>query len=54
MKQSGFSRKCVPILLTHCILVDSSTVICCTSPCLNLRVSGLFCSFYLFLMGKSC
>ena len=48
MKQNGFSRKCEPILLTHCILVGSSTVICCTSPCFNLGVSGLFLAFIYF------
>ena len=32
--------------LTHCILVDSSTVICWTS----LGMSGLFCRFYHILM----
>ena len=29
--------------LTHCILVDSSTAICWTSPFGLLRVLGLFC-----------
>ena len=32
-------------LLTHCILVDSSTVICWTSPVVILGVLGLFCRF---------
>ena len=32
--------------LTHCILVDSSTVICWTSPFVILGVSDLFCCFY--------
>ena len=30
--------------LTHCILVDASTVICWTSSFVILGVSGLFCS----------
>ena len=34
------------ILLTHCILVDSSTVICWMSPLVILGVLGLFCHFY--------
>ena len=33
-------------LLTHCILVDSSIVICLTSPFVFLGVMGLFCHFY--------
>ena len=32
--------------LTHCILVDSSTIICWTSPFVILGVSGLLCHFY--------
>ena len=32
--------------LTHHLLVDSSTVICRTSPFAILGVSGLFCCFY--------
>ena len=43
---------------THCILVDSSTVICWTSPFVILGVSGLFCHFYSILMenpvSKQC
>ena len=35
---------------THCILVDSSTVICCMSPLVNLGVPGPFCCFYCILM----
>ena len=31
--------------LTHCILVDSSTIIFWTSPFVILGVSGLFCRF---------
>ena len=38
------------LLSTHCILVDSSTVICLTSPFVILGVSGLLCHFYSFLM----
>ena len=32
--------------LTHCILVDSSTVTCWMSPFVILGVSGLFCCIY--------
>ena len=39
--------------LTHCILVDSSTVKCWTSPFVILGVSGLFCSFYSIFDGIS-
>ena len=39
--------------LTHCILVDSSTLIFCTSPFVILGVSGLFCRFHSILDGKS-
>ena len=42
------------ILLTHCILVDSSTVICWMGPFIILGVSGLFCCFYSIFDGKSC
>ena len=40
--------------LTHCILVDSSTIICWASPFVILRVSDLFCCFYSIFDGKSC
>ena len=40
--------------LAHFILVDSSTVICWTSPFVILGVSGLFCRFYSIFDGKSC
>ena len=40
--------------LTHCILVDSSTVICWTSPFVILGVLHLFCCFYSTFDGKSC
>ena len=43
-----FSEKVNP-----CILVDSSTVICWTSPIVILGVSGLFCRFYSSFDGKS-
>ena len=39
--------------LTHCILVDSSTVICWTSPFVIIGVSGYFVAFILFLMENS-
>ena len=32
--------------LIHCLLVDSSTVICWTSPFVVLELSSLFCRFY--------
>ena len=35
-----------PYTLIHCILVDSSNVICWTSPLVILGVLGLFCCFY--------
>ena len=42
--------------LAHNILLDSSTVICWTSPFVILGVSGLFCRFYSIfnIYGKSC
>ena len=41
------------MLLTHCILVDSSTVICWKSPFIILGMSGLFYCFY-FDLGLHC
>ena len=41
-------------ILTHCILVDSSAVICWASPFVILRVSGLFGHFHSIFIGKSC
>ena len=38
----------------HCILVDSSTVICWMRPVVILGVSGLFCYFHSIFDGKSC
>ena len=40
--------------LTHCIQVDSSMVLCWTSPYVILGVLGLFCYFYSIFHGKSC
>ena len=40
--------------INHCILVDSSTVICWTSPFVLSGVSGVFCRLYTFSDGKSC
>ena len=40
--------------LTHCILVDSSTVICWMCLVIILGVSGLFCHLYSISFGKSC
>ena len=41
-------------LLTHGILVDSSAVICWSSPFVILGVSSLFCHLYYIFHGKSC
>ena len=38
--------------LTHCLLVDSSTVICWASPFFILGVSDLFCCFYSIFSWK--
>ena len=43
-------RNTVPVFA----LVDSSTVICWTSPFVILGVSGLFCHFYSIFDRKSC
>ena len=43
-----FSHVC----LTHCILVDSSTVICWTSIFIILGVLGLFCHFHSIFRWK--
>ena len=40
------------IILTHCILVNSSTIRCWMSICAILGVSGLFCPFYSIFDGK--
>ena len=45
-----FSGSNYPFSLTHCILVDSSAVICWTSPYVILGVSCLFGRFYSILM----
>ena len=42
------------LALTHCILVDSSTVICWMCPFVVLGVASLFCVFYSAFDGKSC
>ena len=39
--------------ITHCLLVDSSTVVCWTSLLVILGVLSLFCHFYSILDGKS-
>ena len=44
--------KWVPFL-THCILVDYSTVICWTSLFFILGVTGLFSHFYSIFDGKN-
>ena len=44
-------------ILAHCILVDSSAVICWTSPFVILVMSSLFCRFYYILenpVSKQC
>ena len=48
-----FSRLSI-LPLTHCILADSSTAICWTSPIVILGMLGLFCRFYSIFDGKSC
>ena len=57
-QRSSLNWVCTTESLIHCILVDSSTVICWMSPFVIWRVSGLFVSFILFLMenpvGKQC
>ena len=40
------------LFLAHCILVDTSTVICWVSPFVILGVSGQFCHFYFIFAGK--
>ena len=59
LKESHSSRTLAEILtagllLTHCILVDSSTVICWMSPYVVLGVSCLFCPFHSICDGKFC
>ena len=39
--------------VAHCILVDTSTVVCWTSPFVILGMSGFFVTFILFLMENS-
>ena len=41
-------------ILTSCILVDSLTVVCWTSPFVILSVHCLLCRFNSILDGKSC
>ena len=40
-------------ILTHCLLADSSTVICWTSPFVILEMSDLFYHYYSVFDGKS-
>ena len=51
-EKGTFIKVCMS--LTHCILVDSSTVICWTNLIFILGMSGLFCHFYSIFDGKSC
>ena len=53
-KSSDEDEAGTAISLTHCIPVDSSTVICWMSPFVILGVSGLFCRFYSIFDRKSC
>ena len=39
--------------LTHCVLAETSTVICWMSPS-HFRVLGLCCRFCAIFVGKSC
>ena len=54
--ESCLTCRCRHVPLTHCILVNSFTVICWTSPFVILGVLGLFCCLdsYSFFDGKSC
>ena len=38
--------------LTHCLVVDSSSVICWMNPFVILGLSGLVCGFYSIFDGK--
>ena len=49
-KADGFLWKGI---LTHCLLADSSTVICWTSPFVILEMSDLFYHYYSVFDGKS-
>ena len=46
-------KHCFIGILTHCILVHSSTVICWTGPFVILEVSGLFCRAFILLFKSS-
>ena len=46
--QCGLAPPRLGQLLTHCILMDSSPVICWTSLFANLGVLGLFCHIFYF------
>ena len=48
--QADLSVYCKP----HCILVDSSTVVCWMSTFVILGASSLFCCYYSIFDGKSC
>ena len=41
-------------LITHCVLVEYSTVICRMSPFVILGVWVYFVAFIIFFDGKSC
>ena len=47
---------CPPVfeIVTRCILVDSSNVLCWTSPPVIIGVLDLFCHFYSIFYGNSC
>ena len=48
------SNVCFEVVeLSHCILVDSSTVICWTSPYVILGLAGLFWDFYSIFEANS-
>ena len=51
IKVNGYTvRGSNSAILTHCIRVDSSTVICWTCPFVILWMSGYFVAFILFFM----
>ena len=51
-KSKQTSKTQIRLLLTHCIMVDSSTVIRWTSPFAILEVLGSFCRFYSVFDGN--
>ena len=52
--RSGETVSCFLSCLTHSIHVDTSTDICWISPCVILRMTGLFCRLYSIFDGRQC